>query len=270
LANREGPTAAELGRDLGIDRGYLSRILRGFDRLGLIARTASPADGRRVLLGLTPVGRSVFGPLDARSGEQVEELLSPLSPHQRQRLAHALSTAEAILDPKPAGKIVLRPPRSGDYGWVIQRHGALYADEWGYNQGFEALVARIVSDFAAEHDPRRERCWIADRVGEPVGSVFLVRKSQAVAKLRCLLIEPEARVAGLGKRLVAECIRFAREAGYRRIQLWTYAELAAAGAIYRRAGFRLVEEHAEDAFGRKGLLSQTWELSLAAGTPAAT
>ena len=265
LAHREAPTASELGRELGVDAGYLSRILRRFERAKLIARAPSSDDARRSLLRLTPRGRAAFAPLDARAREEVAEILGPLPEEARRALVAAMRRIERLLASdaaEPVVPYVLRPHRPGDMGWVVHRHGAIYAQEWGYNEEFEALVARIVADFLDHHDPQRERCWIAERDGEIIGSVFLVAKSRSVAKLRLLLVEPSARGLGLGRRLVDECIRFARAAGYRKITLWTQSELEAARRIYSQAGFVCVDREKHRSFGKDGLVAEVWDLKL--------
>jgi DNA-binding MarR family transcriptional regulator/ribosomal protein S18 acetylase RimI-like enzyme len=275
LAQRDRPTASALGKDLGIDAGYLSRILRGFRERGLVESRPAPNDARHRLLALTKKGRRTYERIDARSRADIDSLISHLVAADQRRLIAAMDAIEALLEPRDAtpgakkiqaaardiGAAVLRPPRPGDYGWVVRAHGALYAREHGYDERFEALVARIVADFVQNFDPKGERCWIADRAGEPVGSVFLVRRSKTVAKLRLLIVDPSARGLGLGRRLVAECIRFAREAGYRRITLWTQNDLAAARGIYKAAGFRVVGEEAHRSFGKR-LVAETWELAL--------
>jgi DNA-binding MarR family transcriptional regulator/GNAT superfamily N-acetyltransferase len=254
LAHRDRPTAADLCRDLGLDAGYLSRMLRRFERLKLVTAAPSETDRRARLLSLTARGRAVFAPLDRRSSEEVAAMLAQVD---QAGLVEAMRTIRRLLEKTP-GEVVLRAHRPGDLGWVVQRHGELYWQEWRYDERFEKLVAGIVSEF----DPARDRCWIAERDGERVGSVFLVRKSATVAKLRLLLVEPHARGLGVGKRLVAECVKHAREAGYRRIVLWTQSELAAARGIYQKAGFRKTAEERHDSWSRTGLVSETWELSL--------
>jgi DNA-binding MarR family transcriptional regulator/N-acetylglutamate synthase-like GNAT family acetyltransferase len=263
LAHRENPSASELAKDLGLDAGYLSRILAGFEESGLVRRKRSAADARQSILSLTPKGRRVFAPLDARSSREVGAMLERLEPAERSRLVAAMRTIQALLGgaPQPAVPYILRPPQPGDFGWVAARHGAIYAQEYGWDEHFEALVAEIVAKFIREFDARRERCWIAEREGVPVGSVFVVRGSDEVAKLRLLLVEPKARGLGIGARLVSECIRFARQAGYRKITLWTNDILTAARRIYEAAGFRLVEETRHHSFG-KDLVGQNWELDL--------
>ena len=262
LAHRETPTAAELGKDLGLDAGYLSRILRGFAKDGLLARTPSREDGRQSLLALTAKGRKAFAPLDRRSRDEVGAMLADLAPAEQARLIEAMRTVETLLGRETAPPAyVLRPHRPGDIGWVIHRHAALYAEEYGWDGSFEALVAEIGAKFVREFDARRERCWIAERDGEIVRSVFLVKQSDAVAKLRLLIVEPAARGLGIGHRLVDECIRFARQTGYRQITLWTNDILVAARRIYEAAGFCLVEEERHHSFGHD-LVGQYWALDL--------
>ncbi len=228
-ARGDPPTAAVLAARLALDEGYLSRILHGFEQRGLVRKQLSAADGRRKSLALTPRGGREFARLDARSQQEVATLLAPLSSAQQGLLVDAMETLGRLLgaaaDAAPA-PYLLRPPRPGDIGWVIHRHGALYAQEYGYDQRFEALVAQIAASFVQRFDAARERCWIAERRGEIVGSVFLVRNTKAVAKLRLLLVEPAARGLGIGAQLIAECIGFARAAGYRKLTLWTQSELA--------------------------------------------
>jgi len=265
LAHRDQPTATALGRDLGLDAGYLSRMLRGFERRGLVLKTRSPADGRQSHLSLTAQGRKVFGPLNARSHDEVAAMLGGLSAAAQARVVGAMQTIERLLGDRaeslPPASCVLRPPLPGDLGWVVHRHGAVYAQEYGYNEQFEALVAEIVAHFVQRYDAKRERCWIAQQGGEPVGSVFLVERSKTVAQLRLLLVEPKARGSGLGTRLVDECVRFARQAGYRKITLWTQSELRAARRLYQAAGFHVVRKQRNHSFG-KDLVSETWELEL--------
>ena len=265
LAHRHAPTATELARELGLDAGYLSRILRRFESRGLLGRTPSAADGRQSLLRLTRRGRTVFAPLERRARTEAAAMLGPLPARRQRQVVEAMSTIEQLLAPprpaRQAAPYTLRPHRAGDMGWVIHRHGALYAREWGYNAEFEALVARICADFLDHFDPTAERCWMAERDGAIVGSVFVVRKSKTVAKLRLLLVEAEARGLGIGRRLVDECIRFAREAGYRRLTLWTQSELDAARRLYEQAGFRRVHQESHHSFG-KDLVAETWDLTL--------
>jgi DNA-binding MarR family transcriptional regulator/GNAT superfamily N-acetyltransferase len=263
LANRDGPTAAALAGELGLDPGYLSRLLGSLERRGLIRRISSREDRRRSHLRLTAKGRKAFEPLDGRSHDDTARLLSRLPEKEQQRLIGAIDTVEGALVPsaRPGPPYTLRLHRPGDMGWVVHRHGALYAREYGWNEEFEALVAEIVAHFIRHLDPARERCWIAERNGEILGSVFLVRKSERVAKLRLLLVEPNARGLGLGTRLANECSEFARGAGYRKITLWTNSVLDAARHIYERAGYTLVEEEPHESFGKK-LVGQYWALTL--------
>jgi DNA-binding MarR family transcriptional regulator/GNAT superfamily N-acetyltransferase len=265
LAQRETATAAELAAELGLDAGYLSRILGGFERRGLIDRRPSKRDGRQSDIALTEAGRSLYAAIDRRSREEVAALLGELDDTDQARLVAALETAERLLGQgrKPAGPAyILRPHQSGDIGWIIHRHGLLYAEEYGLDMRFEALVARIAAAFIDNFDAARERCWIAERAGAVVGSVLLVKESDEVAKLRLLYVEPWARGLGIGSRLVAECVRFARQRRYRRISLWTNDVLVAARRIYQAAGFRLVSEEPHHSFGRD-LVGQIWELPLA-------
>jgi DNA-binding MarR family transcriptional regulator/N-acetylglutamate synthase-like GNAT family acetyltransferase len=263
LANRAGPTAADIARDLGLDAGYLSRILRGFAQRGFLARARSQQDGRQSHLSLTPAGRAAFAPLDRASHDEVAAMLAPLSEGAQARLIGAMATVERLLGERwpAAAPYLLRPHQEGDMGWVVSRHGALYAQEYHWNMEFEALVAEIVAAFVRNFDARRERCWIAEIEGAPVGSVFLVKQSDEIAKLRLLLVEPQARGLGIGARLVAECIRFARLCGYRRLTLWTNDVLVSARRIYQAAGLRLVAEEKHHSFGHD-LVGQNWELDL--------
>lgn len=264
LADRTQCTATDLCRDLGLDAGYLSRMLRNFEKQQLIARTESETDARQSVLSLTPRGKKTFEPLQARSNEQVAVLLSKLSTSKQRQLLNALHTVETLLDPKPRPQpaYLLRPHCPGDMGWVVHRHGVLYWQEYKYDERFEALVAEIVAHFVKNFDPKRDACWIAEREGEILGSIFLVKKSKTVAKLRLLLVEPSARGLGIGKRLIAECVGFARQAGYKKIVLWTQSELHAARHLYQQAGFTLVGKKRHDSWGRKNLVAETWELEL--------
>jgi DNA-binding MarR family transcriptional regulator/N-acetylglutamate synthase-like GNAT family acetyltransferase len=269
IAHRSHPTASALREELGLDAGYLSRILQRLRRAGLISATTAAGDRRRRLLGLTPRGRRTFGALDARSSREVSALLGRLAPAARRRLAGAMTTIESELAPAeehaaPARRWSLRGPVPGDFGWVVQRHGELYAAEYDWNEEFEGLVAGIVARFVERFDPEVERCWIAELDGMRAGSVFLVRESETVARLRLLLVEPWARGCGLGHALVDACVRFAREAGYGTITLWTQSVLRAAGRIYQQAGFRLVREGRHRSFGAD-LVEQVWEKALQSG-----
>jgi DNA-binding MarR family transcriptional regulator/GNAT superfamily N-acetyltransferase len=264
LAHRENVTAKDLCRDLGLDPGYVSRMLQSFETQGWIKTAASPHDRRRQFLSLTAKGHRVFDPLERRSSHEVAAMLARLSPSQQKKMLVAIRDIESVLAPSPptAAPFILRQHRPGDMGWVVQRHGELYWREYHYDERFEALVAEIVAEFVQNLDPNRERCWIAEREGENVGSVFLVKKSSAVAKLRLLLVEPTARGLGIGKRLVEECVHFAREVGYKKILLWTQSELAAARGIYKGAGFKMVGEEKHDSWSRRNLVAETWELKL--------
>jgi DNA-binding MarR family transcriptional regulator/GNAT superfamily N-acetyltransferase len=263
LAHRERPTAAELSRDLGLDPGYLSRVLHGFRKAGLIESERSKTDGRQSHLSLTEKGQAAFAPLNARSHDDIGAMLGDLAAAEQDRLVDAMHTIEGLLSAQPEhkGPYLLRPHQPGDMGWIVHRHGVLYAREYGWDEEFEALVASIVAKFIRTFDPKRERCWIAEKDGEIVGSVFVVQRSKTVAQLRLLLIEPRARGLGIGSRLVEECIRFARERDYRKLMLWTNDVLDAARRIYERAGFRLVKEEAHHSFGHD-LVGQNWELKL--------
>jgi len=264
LANREKPTATELCKELGLDPGYLSRILRAFHKRGWIRRESSQHDARHSLVSLSKRGRSAFEPLNARSNQEVAKMLSALGPSQQSMVVEAMETIESTLSPGAPEKApyLLRTHQPGDIGWVVYRHGVLYSQEYGYDERFEALVARIVAEFVERYNPQRERCWIAEKDGERVGSVFLVSKSKQTAKLRLLLVEPSARGLGIGKRLVDECIRFARQARYKKTVLWTQSELKAARSIYEKAGFRLAWEEKHSSWSRDDLVAETWELKL--------
>lgn len=265
LAHRDQPAASELGRDLALDAGYLSRILRRFEREGWVERAPSPADRRQSLLRLTPAGRDAFEPLQQRSRDEAAALLAPLSAPQRRELLAALARVQALVDPlaAPAATrtVMLREPQPGDIGWVVQMHGEVYGREYGWNAEFEGLVAGIAADYIRNFRPGLERCWIAELDGERVGAAFVVRKSATVAQLRMLILAPAARGLGLGARLTDECIAFARSAGYRKMVLWTNSILDAARGIYARRGFTLVKSEPYSAFGHE-LVSETWERRL--------
>lgn len=264
LAHRENATAVELCKDLGLDAGYLSRMLRGFEKRKLVSRSVSPSDARSSWLTLTPRGRQVFTPLEARSDQEVAAMLARLTSVQQGSLLAAMRTIEETLGEKQssATPYLIRTHQPGDMGWMTHRHGVLYSQEYGYDERFEALVAEIVAGFIQNFDPRHERCWIAEKDGEIVGSIFLVKKSKTVSKLRLLLVEPAARGLGIGKRLVEECIRFAKQAGYKKVVLWTQIELHAARHLYEQAGFKLIEEKPHESWGRKDLVAEVWELKL--------
>ncbi len=263
LAHRGELAAKEIGAELGLDPGYLSRIVQKFDDDGLITRTPLASDRRQYQLSLTAKGRQAFAKLDRSSHDDVAAMLAALSQRERSRLTEAMATIEGLLGPARASvqPAILRDPRPGDLGWVVQSQGALYASEYGFDSTFEGLVAEIAAKFLASFDASRERCWIAELGGNPVGSVFVVRDSDDVAKLRLLLVEPVGRGQGLGQRLVAECIAFARQCGYRRITLWTQSILIAARKIYQDAGFVLVKSEPHRSFGQN-LIGETWERDL--------
>ena len=263
LAHHDDLTAATLGSELGLDRGYLSRMLQSFEQRGLIKKTRSAADARQSHLALTVKGQKVFEPLNTRSQEDVGAMLNRLSAPDQKALLEAMQTIERLLGHKAEPRVpyLLRSHHPGDMGWIIHRHGVLYSQEYGWDENFEALVAQITADFIKNFDAKRERCWIAEREGEIVGSVFLVSKSKTVAQLRLLLVEQKARGLGIGKRLVDECMRFARQKGYRKIVLWTNDVLKAARHIYEEAGLKLVREERHHSFGHD-LVGQNWELIL--------
>jgi DNA-binding MarR family transcriptional regulator/GNAT superfamily N-acetyltransferase len=264
LAHHDQPTATDVGKELGLDAGYLSRMLRSLTQRGVVRRTRSTTDGRRAHLSLTTRGQAAFARLNQQTHNDVAAMLRKLSAGDQCRLVAAMHVIEGLLDARRADptSYMLRPPQAGDLGWIVHRQGAIYAEEWGYNEQFEALTAEIVAAFVRHQCPAKERCWIAEKDGEIVGSVFLVRKSNTVAQLRLLFVEPAARGHGIGSRLIDECVRFARPAGYRKIVLWTQSELQAARRLYKRAGFTLTGKKAHDSFGRKGLVAETWTLAL--------
>jgi len=259
IATGDGVTAKTVGEITGLDAGYLSRIVARFERDGVVVRERSATDGRSAVLRLTPHGEGVFAPFDRRSAELVEGLIEDLSGPSRMRLTGAMAEVEQLMSASSPGPIILRDHRPGDMGWVVERHAALYGREYGWN--IEGVTARIVADFLDSFDFERERCWIAERDGERLGSVFMVKESEEVARLRLLLLEPAARGEGLGRRLVEACIAFAREKGYREIVLWTHEVLTAARRIYASAGFRLEKTWTHDEFG-KPEVSETWRLVL--------
>jgi DNA-binding MarR family transcriptional regulator/GNAT superfamily N-acetyltransferase len=263
LAHRERPVASELVKDLGLDPGYLSRILSSFKAKGLVDSKPSEQDGRQSILWLTQKGKAVFAPLNERALEEIRIMLGALSEGDQVRLVEAMQRIIELLTLPSKSKTpyLLRPHQPGDMGWVVHRHGVLYAQEYGWDETFEGLVASIVSKFIQDFDSKRERCWMAEVDGEIVGSVFLVKDSQTAAKLRLLLVEPNARGLGIGKRMVNECIRFARQTGYRKVVLWTNNVLIAARRIYEQAGFKLVHEEPHHSFGHD-LVGETWELEL--------
>ena len=263
LANRDGLVASDLVRDLGLDPGYVSRLLKKFEERGLVEREATEADARRASIALTSAGRDAFAPLNRDSHDQVAALLDRLPASEQDRLVKSMRTVQALLGESAEPKIpyLLRPLQVGDIGWITRRQGMLYAQDYGWDETYEALVAEILAAFVKSFDPKWERGWIAERDGEVVGSVFVVRKSPEVAKLRLLYVEPSARGLGIGKRLVEECIGFARAKGYKTLTLWTNDILAAARHIYQVAGFKLIEEEPHHSFG-KDLVGQNWDLDL--------
>jgi DNA-binding MarR family transcriptional regulator/GNAT superfamily N-acetyltransferase len=263
ILHRDRPTAGAIAKDLGLDAGYLSRLLRGFAARGLIAREPSDRDGRQSLLSVTERGRRAYAPLETHTNEQVSAMLEALPAEAQARLIGAMSTIETLLEKKPEANAsyVLRPHRPGDMGWIVSRHGAVYCGEYGWNENIEALTAEIVAGFLRNFDPRRECCLIAERAGGPAGCVLLVKKTERVAQLRLLLVDAEARGLGIGARLVDECIAFARAAGYREIMLWTHSVLTAARGIYQKSGFKLVSTKRHREFGR-AVVGETWMLRL--------
>ena len=263
LAHRDDLSAKQIGAELGLDAGYLSRIVQNFDEGGLITREPLPSDRRQYRLALTARGRQTFAKLERSMQDEVAAMLAQLPRDGRADLVGAMAKIERLLSESdgPSSSAVLREPRPGDMGWVVQSHGAFYAREYGFDSSFEGLVAEIAAKFLASFDPSRERCWIAEIEGQQVGSIFLVRHTDDVAKLRLLLVDPAGRGHGLGHRLVAECIAFAKACGYRRITLWTQSILVAARRIYQDAGFKLVATEPHRSFGQD-LIGETWELEL--------
>jgi DNA-binding MarR family transcriptional regulator/GNAT superfamily N-acetyltransferase len=263
IKQREHATASDIVRDLGLDAGYLSRILRRFQKSGLIRKDVSPDDGRQSFLSMTARGRKAFEPLETRTERQVSTVLGRLTALEQDHLVSAMRTIEKLIssEPKAESDIVIRQPRPGDLGWVVARHAELYAREYGWAENFEGLCAQIVADFASKYDAKCERCWIAEMDGQNVGSVFLVKDSDKVARLRLLLVDPAARGRGLGTRLTNECIRFARQCRYQSITLWTHKVLATARHVYERAGFRLTSSESRRSFGQN-VVSEHWDLVL--------
>ncbi|WP_457425285.1 bifunctional helix-turn-helix transcriptional regulator/GNAT family N-acetyltransferase [Roseateles sp. P5_E7] len=269
LAHHAPVSAAGLSKSLQLDAGYMSRLLRGLKNRGLLASQAHPSDGRQTLLKLSAAGKRAFAPLDRQGTAKAEAMLAPLSATQRQALLGSMQRIQAVLEPDATAAVELRSPQPGDLGWIVERHGAFYAAEYGLDVRFEALVARICADFVDRLQPEREACWIAARGPERLGCVMLVQARDesrgklrpGVAKLRLLLLEPHARGLGLGKRLVRQCSDFARAAGYRRIELWTQSALTAARAIYAAEGYLLVRSEAGHGFGQD-VINETWELAL--------
>jgi DNA-binding MarR family transcriptional regulator/ribosomal protein S18 acetylase RimI-like enzyme len=263
LAHRETATAAELAAFLALDPGYLSRLLASLGKRGLVNRKPSDKDRRAAILELTPAGRQAFAELDRRSKAEVGEMLTGVPVASRRDLVGAMATVERLLEGKKSA-VRIRNHEPGDLGWIVERHGAVYARDYGFDSGFEALVAEIAAKFLKEFDPARERCWIAELDGRRAGSVMLVKQTDEVAKLRLLLVEAEARGLGLGRQLVETSLQFARATGYREITLWTNSILDEARGLYESLGFTLVKEKPHRSFGRD-LIGQDWRLQLASG-----
>ncbi|MFY9985576.1 MAG: helix-turn-helix domain-containing GNAT family N-acetyltransferase [Chthoniobacterales bacterium] len=263
LAQREETTASEISASLGFDMGYLSRILAKLQEQELIKRSPAEQDARQRVIQVTAKGKKTVSALDSRSEDQAGALLARLTNPQLAGVLQAMSRIQSTLgDPPPASEpYVIRTHRTGDLAWIVYRHAVLYSQEYGWHQGFEELVMEIAAAFLKNYDPTCERCWVAERSGEILGCVMLVRKSKRVAQLRLLLVEPSARGLGIGKRLVEECIRFSRETGYKKIMLWTQDVLTAARAIYKKAGFKLIGAYSNEDFGPR-VTSETWELTL--------
>jgi DNA-binding MarR family transcriptional regulator/GNAT superfamily N-acetyltransferase len=270
IASRRPTTASEVGRALDLDAGYLSRVLRDFEKRGLIERKVSARDARQSHLALSRRGRVAFAPLEHRSQSTAGDMLGKLAADDQARLVAAMRTIETLLGGETGATernaesgrgYTLRVPRPGDFGWVVKRHAELYAQEYGWTEPFEGLCAQIVADFANKQDPKRERCWIAEMDGENVGCIFLAKDSDAVARIRLLLVDPKARGLKLGARLVDECLRFARRAGYQKVTLWTHSVLTAARHIYQKAGFTLTRTDTHESWG-KPVVSEYWDLEL--------
>jgi DNA-binding MarR family transcriptional regulator/RimJ/RimL family protein N-acetyltransferase len=267
IARHRAATATDVGRALDLDPGYLSRVLRNFERSGLIERKTSARDARQSHIRLSAQGRKSFAPLEQRSQRHTEDMLAGLKPEQQARLIAAMDSIEALLGgsaeakPTPGRGYSLREPRPGDFGWIVKRHAELYAEEYGWVAPFEGVCAQIAADFVNKFDPKCERCWIAEMNGENVGCIFLVRDSGDVARIRLLLVDPKARGLGLGSRLVDECLHFARAAGYKKITLWTHSVLSAARHIYQKAGFKLMRTERRKSWGRP-VVSEYWDLEL--------
>jgi DNA-binding MarR family transcriptional regulator/RimJ/RimL family protein N-acetyltransferase len=267
MASDHSPTASDIGRSLGLDAGYLSRVLRNFQKRGLIEKTTSPNDGRQSHLRLSAGGKKSFAPLEARSQRAAAAMLEKLAPSDQARLVAAMDAIERLLGDGGANKTarqrsyIVRPPRAGDFGWIVKRHAELYAQEYGWREPFEGLCAQIVADFVNKYDAARERCWIAELDGENAGTIMLVNDGGSVARLRLLLVEPKARGLGIGARLTDEAIRFARDAGYHKITLWTHSILAAARHVYEKAGFTLTGTEEHQSWGQP-VVSEFWDLNL--------
>jgi DNA-binding MarR family transcriptional regulator/GNAT superfamily N-acetyltransferase len=265
LAHRQQPTATDIRKELGLDAGYMSRILRDFERRKLVKREQSKSDERQRFLSLTAKGQKAFAPLDERSSRDIAAMLDALSPDERKQLVGAVEAMRRLLGDGADAKAsyLLRQHEPGDMGWIVHRQAILYAEEYGWDGTYEALAAEIVAHFIKNYDPKRERAWVAEKDGQRVGAVFVAMASEEIAKLRLLHVEREARGLGIGTRLVEECIRFARQAGYGKMTLWTQSILHAARAIYKKAGFEVVHEEKHHSFG-KDLTAETWEMKLKA------
>ena len=264
IGQRDKPTATDVARELGLDAGYLSRILKAFEVRGYIVRETSGRDGRQSLLSMTPRGRKAFAPMETHTMAEVTAMLEALPADTQHRLTRAMLTIETLLDEDtetPRVPYILRPLQHGDIGWVVARHGVLYGREFGWDNTIEVLTAEIAAAFVRNFDPKRECCWIAERNGENVGCVFLVKENDDTARLRLLLVDPSARGLGVGTRLAEECIRFSQAKGYKHITLWTHRVLEAARKIYVNKGFKLTKEWTHDDFG-KTLVAETWDLAL--------
>jgi DNA-binding MarR family transcriptional regulator/GNAT superfamily N-acetyltransferase len=266
ISQRRLPTASDIGRALGLDAGYLSRVLRSFEKSGLVERTASARDARRSYLALSMRGKRAFAPLEARSQRDVSHMLGKLGAADQARLITAMNTIETLLGSEgkampPADRYILRAPVPGDFGWIVKRHAELYAQEYRWMAPFEGVCAQIVADFANKFDPKCERCWIAEMGGDNVGCIFLAKDAHTVGRIRLLLVEPKARGLGLGARLVDECICFARRAGYKKVTLWTHSVLTAARHIYEKAGFKLMRTEPHQSWGPP-VVSEYWDLQL--------
>ena len=263
LAHRQQPTATDIRKELGLDAGYMSRILRDFERRNLVRREQSKTDERQRFLSLTTKGQKAFIPLDERSNRDVAAMLNDLSSAERKQLVDAVQAVRRLLGDKAEQRspYLLRQHQPGDMGWIVHRQAILYAEEYGWDGTYEALAAEIVAQFIKSYDPQRERAWVAEKDGQRVGAVFVAKQSEEIARLRLLHVEREARGLGIGKRLVEECIRFARQAGYLKMTLWTQSVLHAARDIYKKAGFQVVHEEKHHSFG-KDLTAETWELNL--------
>jgi DNA-binding MarR family transcriptional regulator/GNAT superfamily N-acetyltransferase len=266
IASDKAPTASDIGRALDLDAGYLSRVLRNFEKRGLLERKVSKTDARQSHLALSPRGRKAFKLLDDLSQRDIGTMLDKLSPTDQSRLIAAMHTIETLLEPGPAQpekseerRYTLRDPAPGDFGWIVKRHAELYAQEYKWLEPFEGVCAQIVADYVNNHDAKRERCWVAEMDGENVGCIFVAKDSDEVARIRLLLVDPKARGLGLGARLTEEAVRFAREAGYKKMTLWTHSVLTAARHIYQKSGFKLMRSEKHKSWGQP-VVSEHWDL----------